>query len=281
MKLRERYHGEKKSIIILAELIECYFHDEIGKAAAALTYYLVFMFFPLMIFVTMLMGFLNIPTIPLTGEASTILPDDVVMIINVCIAHILQSKSSTLLLLGLVFTIWFSMRAIRCLMDAINRAYGGAKPKSVIRYRCLAFIFTLFMMLFIFLSAIVLVIGEGVLHWVANYLPLSILSIQLWGKLRFLALAAMLFVLVSALYFISPTEDRPQKKHIFPGAFAALVAWLCFSAGFAYYVDNMANYSVMYGSIGAVMVFLMWLYFSGVTIFLGAELNHILMKNAK
>lgn len=277
LRFLARYQGENKLVLTFLGLLERYFQDELGNAAAAITYYAVFTFFPFLIFISMLLGFLHVPMISLTGEIAAFVPEDVIMLVNVSIAQITQLRSGTLLTVGLGLTIWFAMRTVKALMDAINKAYRGKRPKNPFRHRLLVLLFTLFIMAFIVVAGITLVIGEGVLKWVAMYLPISLTSIELWGKLRFLPLAVILFVLLSALYYVSPSQ-RPKKQYIYPGALLALCSWMVFSIGFAYYVDNIARYSLIYGSIGVVIVFLMWLYFSMVTILLGAEFNHVCME---
>lgn len=276
LRLSARYKGENIWILTLLGVWDRYFQDQLGNAAAAITYYAVFTFFPFLIFISMLLGFLHVPMISLTGQIAAFLPEDIIMLINVSIAQITQLRSGTLLTVGLGLTVWFAMRTVKALMDAINQAYRGGRPKSPMRHRLLVLLFTLFMMAFIVLAGITLVIGEGVLNWVAQYLPIPLTKIELWGKLRFLPLAAILFALLSALYYVSPSQT-PKRQYIFPGAMAALCSWMVFSIGFAFYVDNIARYSVIYGSIGVVIVFLMWLYFSMVTILLGAEFNHVRM----
>lgn len=276
MDISEKYKGKKKWIRFLAEWMDCYFQHDVGKSAAALTYYLVFAIFPLLICISMVLGFLKLPLIPLTGEVSNFLPEDIIMILNVGIVHITERRSSAVLAVGLVFTLWPPIRAVNSLMDSINHAYGGKRHPSPLRYRLLTFIFTLCLILFIVAAMLILVIGEGVLGLVSEFLPISLDLISLWSKLRFLPLAVMLYGILSSLYYVAPSP-RPPKKYVFPGAFAALVTWLIFSMGFAHYVDNLANYSLIYGSIGAIIVFLMWLYFSGVVILMGAEFNHALM----
>lgn len=277
MRLRQRYKGDKKWICFLTELIDRYQEDNIGKAAAALTYYLIFTLFPFLIFISTLLGFLNIPFVSLTGEASQFLPEDMIMLLNVCIAQITEYRSSTVLAFSLVFSLWFPLRAVKALMDVINIAYRGGPRKSPWRYRAFTFIYMIFVMIFTILALFILVVGENVLQWVGKYFPLPLQSIAIWGKLRFLPLAVILFCILSSLYYASPSE-RPKRKYVYPGALAALLSWLIFSVGFAYYVDNMANYSVIYGSIGAIIVFLMWLYFSATTILMGAECNHVLLS---
>lgn len=277
MDFSERYQGNVKWIRMILELLDRYFQDEIGKSAAALTYYMVFTFFPFLIFLSMLLGFLNIPLVPLGGEIAQFLPEDIIVIINIFITHITESRNSGLLFFGLFFTLWFSMRAVKAMMDVINLAYRGKKPTSFLYHRFTIFIFTLCMMFFILITIVVLVIGQGALEWVAQFIPISFDLILLWSRLRFLPLMIILFFILSALYYIAPSY-RPKWRYVFFGVIVALVSWTIFSMGFAYYVDNMARYSMIYGSIGAVIVFLMWLYFSSIAILMGAEFNHVRMK---
>ena len=280
MNLRQRYKGDKKWIWFLTELIDRYNADNIGKSAAALTYYLIFTLFPFLIFISTLLGFLNIPLVSLTGEVSRFLPEDMIMLLNVCIAQITEYRSSTVLAFSLIFSIWFPLRTVKALMDAINVAYRGSPRKSPWKYHIFTFIYMIFITLFTIVALFIVVIGESVLHWAGRYIALPLESIAIWGKLRFLPLAVILFCVLSSLYYASPSE-RPKGRYVYPGALAALVSWMIFSVGFAYYVDNMANYSLIYGSIGAIIVFLMWLYFSAITILMGAECNHVLLSIKK
>ncbi len=277
MHFRKWYKGDKKWIWFLTELIDRYSKDNIGKSAAALTYYLIFTVFPFLIFISTLLGFLNIPLVSLTGEVSQFLPEDMIMLLNVCIAQITEYRSSTVLAFSLVFSLWFPLRTVKALMDAINIAYRGSPRKSPLRYSIFTVIYMIFVTLFTMAALFIVVVGENVLQWVAKYIPLPLESIAIWGKLRFLPLAVILFCVLSSLYYASPSE-RPKGKYVYPGALAALLSWMIFSVGFAYYVDNMANYSLIYGSIGAIIVFLMWLYFSAITILMGAECNHVLLS---
>ena len=88
----------------------------------------------------------------------------------------------------------------------------------------------------------------------------------------------LLYFLLTGEFAALITRYAEKRKYVFPGAFVSLLSWLAFSIGFAYYVDNMANYSVVYGSIGAIIILLMWFYFSAITILMGAECNHALLS---
>lgn len=261
------------------ELIERYQHDNVGKSAAALTYYMIFALFPFLLFVSTLLGFLDIPLVSLSGHLSQFLPEDMIMLLNVCIVQVTVNRSSTVLAFSFIFSLWFPLRAINAIMDAINIAYRGKPRKSPLKHKVFTLGYMIVVMVFIIAALFIVVIGENVLQWAGNYLPFTIpvQLITLWSKLRFLPLTIILFCVLSSLYYASPSE-RPKRKYVFSGAFMALMSWLVFSIAFAYYVDNMANYSVIYGSIGAIIVLLMWFYFSAIVILMGAEWNHALLS---
>ena len=279
MKLKQRYKGDKKWILFFIELIERYQYDNVGKSAAALTYYMIFALFPFLLFVSTLLGFLNIPLVSLSGHLSQFLPEDMIMLLNVCIVQVTINRSSTVLAFSFIFSLWFPLRAINAIMDAINIAYKGKPRKSPLKHKVFTLGYMIVVMVFIIAALFIVVIGENVLQWIGNYVPFVIPTqlITLWSQLRFLPLTAILFCVLSSLYYVSPSE-RPKRKYVFSGAFMALISWLVFSIAFAYYVDNMANYSVIYGSIGAIIVLLMWFYFSAIVILMGAEWNHALLS---
>lgn len=263
----------------MMELIERYNKNKVGKSAAALTYYMIFALFPFLLFISTLLGFLNIPLVSLSGHLSQFLPEDIIMLLNVCIAQVTENRSSTVLAFSFLFSLWFPLRAINAIMEAINVAYCGKPIKSPLKHKIFTLGYMILVMIFIIVALFIVVIGENVLQWVGNYFPVAIpvQLISIWSKLRFLPLAIILFCVLSSLYYASPSE-RPKRKYVFPGALVALLSWLVFSIGFAYYVDNMANYSVIYGSIGAIIVLLMWFYFSAIAILMGAECNHALYR---
>ena len=99
----------------------------------------------------------------------------------------------------------------------------------------------------------------------------------MWNSLRFVILALLLFATLGILYAMS--QDRRQPAlYIVPGTLCALVAWMLLSMGFSFYVENFANYSVIYGTLGAVIVLLIWLFLSAATLIMGAEVNGMIQE---
>lgn len=254
-----------------------YFSNEIGRRAAGLTYYLVFAIFPFIIFAGSLLGFLHLPMLSLDGEAAGLLPEDVVTFLNLTIAHMTETSNGAWLTFGLTFTLWFPLRAVKNMTDEISRIYGVERPgRHTKRIIALALAFAALVPALVLL----MVVGEGVLNVVGMFIPLQEKFIRLWTKLRFLPMAAGLFALISAIYYFSP--DRPPAwRHILPGAVLSVAAWILFSAGFSFYVDNIGRYSLVYGSVGAIIVFLIWMNWSLTSLLMGAVFNQALRECEK
>jgi len=106
---------------------------------------------------------------------------------------------------------------------------------------------------------------------------LSSFSLTMWQYLRFLPVAFLMFIALATLYAAALGKRQPIKE-IWPGIAFAMVAWVLVSICFSFYVNRFANYSVIYGTLGAVIVLLMWLYFTALILIIGAELNAVLHR---
>lgn len=252
----------------------CIAHD-VGKSAAALAYYLVFSFFPLLIFLSTLVGFLDLEPLALGPGLQGLIPAQVVELTNVYLAHVTQLRSGNLLAASLLAALWLPMRAVDSLMKTVNAAYQIENPRPTLRHQAVVALFTLFLMAVMMLTLLLLLAGRRALTFLARYLPVIGPFIDLWNSLRFPLMGVTFFLALGVLYWVAPGVRGPRRR-VLPGALAALVSWLVFSAGFSFYVENIANYSVLYGALGGVVVLLLWLYATGMVLVLGAELNHAL-----
>lgn len=259
---------------VVLRTAERYFSQEISKTAASLTYYFIFAIFPFLIFISSLLGFLQLPMIVLDGEAANLLPADVVTFLNLTISHMTETSSGAWLTFGLVFTVWFPVRAVKSMMAAINHIYGEERPQ---RHTKRIILLTILIIVFIPLLLLLLIIGESVLDFIAVFIPVTEGFIGLWTKIRFVPFAIGGLCFIGSVYFLSPNE-RPEKRYILPGAVLSILAWVVFSVGFAYYVDHMGRYSVIYGSIGTIIAFLVWLNASVIALLMGAVFNQVLRE---
>lgn len=252
----------------------------VGKSAAALAFYLLFALFPLLIFLSNLLGLLDLDVASITLILQQFLPQDVVGIIESYLSHVAQTSSRALLSFSLVFTIWFPMRAARGLMDSVRMAYRLGRPKRPLNYALRQLVYTVVLLIVIGLAILLSVLGKRTITFIGQILPAGIelfstRLLTLWQYLRFLPIGALMFAAIGSLYAVA-LDKRQGIKTIWPGILFALAAWMIISICFSFYVENFANYSVIYGALGAVIVLLMWLYITAFALILGAELNSAL-----
>lgn len=276
----KRYHFHlvtyRKRPSTVQSLIKRYFSDNVGRSAAALAYYLIFSLFPFLILISSIISFLDLPD--LTVESfKGLIPVNIIELANSYLSHISEIKNASLLLFGFVFTIYFTMRAVNCLLQSIHRAYRVKSKFSFWRHQLHVFLTTIFLIVIVFVALGLMTFGKNLLTWLSGWIPIDMGSISLWNLLRFVILAAVLFMVLLTLYYLVPNRLYTVRQ-VMPGTFASLLSWLVFSIGFAFYVENMGRYSVVYGSIGAAIVLLLWLYFSAITLIMGAELNYLLVN---
>lgn len=256
-----------QKVILLT--IQGYFDNKVGRNAAAMTYYLLFAMFPFFIFVTSLLGLLHLPTLTLDGQITRFLPEDVVVFLNLAIEHITKSSNNALLTFGLVFSVWFPLRAVSNLMEAINDIYGEEKSGS---HSIRTAILTALTIVLTPAMLLLLLLGERVLGFVGEYIPISAEFITGWSRMRFVPMAAALLFMLSAVYFFSPSKIQ-KARYILPGAILSMGVWMLFSLIFSYYVDHMGRYSIIYGSIGVIIALLVWMDWSMIAMLMGAVFN--------
>lgn len=269
LDLHEQINKRKGWQKVILLTIQGYFDNKVGRNAAAMTYYLLFAMFPFFIFVTSLLGLLHLPTLTLDGQITRFLPEDVVAFLNLAIEHITKSSNNALLTFGLVFSVWFPLRAVSNLMEAINDIYGEEKSGS---HSIRTAILTALTIVLTPAMLLLLLLGERVLGFVGEYIPISAEFITGWSRMRFVPMAAALLFMLSAVYFFSPSKIQ-KVRYILPGAILSMGVWMLFSLIFSYYVDHMGRYSIIYGSIGVIIALLVWMDWSMIAMLMGAVFN--------
>ena len=262
----------------LTKTIERYFLHGVAREAASLAYYLLFMLFPLMIFLSSLLGLLDLDISGITQSLNTLLPAGVVDMVESYLGYVSETSSQKMLWFGLVFTIYFPMRAADCLMLSVRRAYHLPRPKDPVHqflYMMKVLLYTVFLLVTIALTLALATVGRAVLEFAGRFVVVPEAFIDLWSNLRFLILGGVMFAAVGLLY-AAAQDSRQPAVNVVPGALAALVGWLVVSAAFSFYVENFASYSIIYGALGTVIVLMMWLNLTAVVLIMGAEINGVL-----
>ncbi|MDY5943589.1 MAG: YihY/virulence factor BrkB family protein [Oscillospiraceae bacterium] len=261
------------------QMAQRYFDHHVARDSAALTYYLLFALFPLLIFLSNLVGMMSLDINQFLAWLHPIMPQEALEIIEQYLIYVSRDSSRQLLWFSLIFSIYFPYRAASALMGSVRKAYGAQPPTHFWRYQFKLLLYTLCLIVIIVLSIALSVVGGRVLNFVSGYISLSDGFIELWSRLRFAVLGFFVFFAIALMYALAQ-ESRTMNR-IWPGAAASLVMWLALSFLFSFYVENIARYSVIYGTLGAVIVLLLWLYLAAMMLIMGAEFNSVLMTLRK
>ncbi len=280
MKTSKLYAPRTSFGRLAGDMIRRYYVHDVARDSAALTYYLLFAIFPLLIFVSTLLGVLELDIASITAVLAPILPSDVVDIIRTYLEYVAANQSRQLLWFSLVFSIWFPMRSTGCLMHSLRKAFGRSAPENILLGQLRTLLFTIWMIFVIGLTLALVVVGRRALYFLSGFLPLSETFISVWGYLRFIILGLVMAISLGILYQLALGQRRPLRE-VLPGVGSSLAAWLLLSMAFSYYVENMARYAQLYGSIATIVVVLLWLYMSGQVLILGAELSASLIHRKK
>lgn len=263
---------------LAGDMLRRYYVHDVARDSAALTYYLLFALFPLLIFVSALLGILELDIDSITAVLTPLLPVDVVGVVRSYLTYVAANQSRQLLWFSLIFSIWFPMRSTGCLMHSLRKAFGRSAPENMLLTQLRNLLFTVWMILVIGLTLVLVVVGRRALHFLSRIVPLSETFISVWGYLRFIILGLVMAISLGILYQLALGQRRPLRE-VLPGVGSSLAAWLLLSMAFSYYVENVAQYARLYGSIATIVVVLLWLYMSGMVLILGAEFNGVLLSH--
>ena len=172
-------------------------------------------------------------------------------------------------LAGALVALWSASSGMSHLIDAINTAYDEEESRGFVRRRGLSLLLTLGAIGFVVFA----LGGIAVVPAVAESANLGVVGSVLVQVVRWVVLFGGLLAGLAVLYRWAPDRDAPRWSWSSPGAIAAAVGWLVVSMLFSFYVSNFGSYNETYGSLGAIVVVMMWLYLSALVVVLGAELN--------
>ncbi len=251
--------------------------DEVTTRAAALAYYLVFSIFPLLILFSLIIGSLHIDTATMDILLARVLPKDMIDMLKGYLDYVTRTFDMKLLMFALVFSIYFPWRFIRSLMDGIRISYRQESEESFIRRTLKQILCTLLIPLTLAASLILIILGHNVITFLVSLLPpqtlrLSDFLLTLWQYGRFLIAAAIMSIALIILYRCS-IPIRVPFKTLLPGIVFSIIAWVISSIAFSFYVENFGDYSVIYGTLGAFVILLLWLYLTGLIFLAGSEIN--------
>ncbi|RFU68391.1 YihY/virulence factor BrkB family protein [Bacillus sp. V59.32b] len=254
--------------------------DRATGLASEQAYYYLLALFPLLILLLSILPYLSIEPSRALEILNTFLPSETATVIHDNILEIFSKQNEGLLTFGIVGTIWSASSGMDAFMHSMNIAFDVEETRGFIKTKCISILLT-FCLIFAFLVALLLpVFGNLIFSAVYELVFIPDGVVVFLHVIRWLVSVVVIAVVISILYRFAPNRAY-RLKQVIPGAFAATVVWLMITVGFTFYVNHYAHYSSTYGSLGAVIVLMLWLYFTGFALVLGGEVNSLFHRNSR
>ncbi|UFH48044.1 YihY/virulence factor BrkB family protein [Pseudomonas sp. KNUC1026] len=261
---------------VLVRTVKEFVDDEMPTYASALAYQMLFSLFPFLLFLIALIGFLHLPDFFgwLRMQSSLVLPPQALDQVNPVIDQLQQSQGG-LLSVGILIALWTASAGVRLLMSAMNAAYDVPEQRPAWKRIPLSVLYTVGLAGMLLSAAALMVVGPQVMTWIAGRLGIEEFIVTLWTLARWPLIIVLMMMAVALIYYVMP-DVKQQFRFITPGSVLAVVVWIIASVGFGIYVKSFSNYNAMYGSIGAIIVLLLYFYISAAVLLLGAEMNAVI-----
>jgi membrane protein len=251
--------------------------DDVFGDAAKLAYYFLLALFPLLIFLTSVIGLIigsgSGMRHTLFAYLARVMPSSAFQLIQSTMLELSNSSGAGKLSFGLLAALWAASNGMGAITAALNRAYNVEETRPWWKQSAVAVALTVGLSLLI-LTALVLVMGGGKIadHLATTY-GLSTLFLVSWKILQWPIALAFMLLAFALIYFFAPDVKDQDWKWITPGSSIGVALWLAVSFAFKGYLHFFDSYSKTYGSLGAVIVLMLWLYLTGLAVLIGGEVN--------
>lgn len=260
------------------DMADLYFSKRVSRSAAELAYFLILSFFPALICINAVIGTLDLNVVSLLEEASVIIPDAALAVLTEYVRYITTNQSHTLLVAGIIMMLFSASAAMRSLMNVMEDIYEK-KTYSGLWQIVASVAFSVLFLLTIYLSLVVVLTGNWFFHLLEQFFrrfpPLAHIKLPWeWQWMRFLILFCLVMAVVMLIYRATVPRGRPRAP-VLTGAFLASAALVLASILFSYFIGLSSRYSLVYGSLGSVVILLVWLYLCGNIVIIGSCFNRV------
>jgi membrane protein len=262
---------------LLRHLALGFAEDELFIRSAALSFYFIFAFFPMLLSLVVMVGFFarnQEVHAGLVSQFNKLMPASAVALVEKTIREISEHSSRWKLVLGLLAAVWSGSSGVSSIMAALNRSYRVRESRPYWKRTLLSLGLAAAISALTIAALAIFLTGGDLAQMVGSRTGWSHATISLWQNAEWpIALLFVLFAL-ALIYNLAPDLPRPWRW-ITPGSLVAVLAWVAVSLVFRVYVHYFSSYSRSYGSLGAVMVLLLWLYITGLAILAGGMIDAV------
>ncbi|MBC8030553.1 MAG: YihY/virulence factor BrkB family protein [Pyrinomonadaceae bacterium] len=259
-------------------------HDIFG-GAAQLSYYFLLALFPLLLVLMTLLGYFaeagSELRLKLLSYLSSVMPGSAITLVHTTLDEISDAKSGGKLSLGILAALWAASNGMGAISATLNAAYGVRETRSWWKVRVISIALTIAVSIMIVMALALVMYGGYIGDRVAARFDFSNGFTLAWKLLQWPIALFFLMLTFNLIYYFAPDNAKRMRKWWTAGTVTAIVLWLLVSMGFRLYLHFFNSYSVTYGSLGALIVLMLWFYFTGLAILIGGEINSELEQGAK
>lgn len=267
----------RKTVIFLVMFIKKIGDDDIFALGAQLAYYMVLSFIPFLMFLMTLVGFSHLNSDAVLNLLSNVMPTEAFNLIQSTVIEIVDREQTGLLWISIALAIWVSSSGFKAVIKGLNKAYGVKETRSYIKLKLISMIYTILLALIVIATLFLFVFGDVIGDFFINVLEHPEFIYYIWNMLRYVVVILIMILFFMFLYNATPCV-RLGWLEVIPGAVITTLGWISISYIFAYYVNNFSNYSRLYGSLGAVFMFMTWMFITSMILILGGEINAVLAE---
>lgn len=250
--------------------------DRLPDQAVIMTYFLLLALFPFLIFVIGIFSYTTSLTIENVSEVLiTILPMETVDLILNTVGEVLNNSNSTLFSFAIIGAIWSMKMGATSLITGVNRAYGVKENRSFIVKLLIDIFVIISIPLFAIISFLLIAMGKLLIDQLNIWFNLPMDFLSTIAVLRYLVPTLMLLFYFTLFYRFVPNLHLSFRR-IFAGAMFTTFGWIGISILFSLYINNFANYTLIYGSLGSIVALLLWINITSMIILVGAEINFLI-----
>jgi membrane protein len=252
-------------------------NDRLFGRAAELSYYFLLALFPLLIFMTSAVGIVLGSDMgtrqQLFSYLARIMPPSAFQLVDATVLEVSQASSGGKLSFGLLAALWAASNGMSAITDSLNATYDVEEGRPWWKQRLVAITLTVTLSILI-LSALLLVVAGGhIAEGIANAYGFGPAFAVAWKVIQWPIVFACMILAFASIYYFAPDLREQKWAWLTPGALIGVVLWLLVSLGFRVYLEFFDSYSKTYGSLGAVIILMLWLYFTGAAVLIGGEIN--------
>lgn len=280
MREHKRKVSKREVVQIILSFSRKIKYDHVSSFAGHAALFLLMSLFPMVMFFISMFQYMPLDSSALTDYVSEVIPDSLMPLLNQIAAEAYAGGTVVVRSFSMVVTLFCASKGVYAIIIGMNAVYGIRETRSIVVLYAIAIFYVVIFFGMIGLMVVLIVFGNKLYEMVMRFVP-TLEAFQVMysvGKYVGMLFVVMLFFL--AIYITVPNR-KSRCRYEAAGALFSTIVWLIFSWAFSFYIDNYAHYSITYGSLATIVIFILWLYGTMNIVFVGAEINVVLRKFAE